>query len=206
MLPREKFAQWGIPSLNISDLIAIIISTGNRNSNVFEVASNVERILKKGVMTYENLQKIEGVGGIKAMKLLCSIELGYRLSLQNEKKERVVTSEAAYKLLRNISRFKQEHYVAVFLNARYELVARKTIGIGTFDRVQVLPRDIIIKALEVNSAYVILAHNHPSNEPSPSKEDVEITKRMKYALDLVGITLIDNLVICENSWESVQVD
>jgi DNA repair protein RadC len=93
--------------------------------------------------------------------------------------------------------------MAVYLNARYELLGKRTIRIGSLNRLSVSPRDIIIPALEFNSAGVILAHNHPSGDSEPSKEDVILTKRIEKAFDIVGLSLIDHLVVARKNWVSV---
>lgn len=205
MLPREKLSQWGIASLSTSELIAIILSTGCRNKTVFHLSKEVEKILKKGNLNIEELKKLRGIGEVKAMKLLCSIEVGYRLSCRKNEVERIVSSEKAVKHFKNILNKKQEYFQAIFLNARFEIVGKKTISIGTFDRTQVFSRDIIIPALEVNGAYVILGHNHPSGSPIPSREDIQVTQRIKRALSLVGITLLDHLVVTEKEWRNVDL-
>ena len=101
--------------------------------------------------------------------------------------------------------FNQENIVGVFLNARFEVLRKKTIAIGTFDRANVLPRDVIIPALEVNASSVILAHNHPSGASEPSREDIIVTKRMKKSLELVGLELLEHLVISEEGWLSIEI-
>lgn len=203
MKPREKFTLWGVSSLDIKELIAVLLSTGSKTSNVFQVASKVSKLLKENRYTYDILKSVSGVGSVKAMKLLCALELGSRLSLQEVEKPILNTSEKVYETLRGIGGYRQEHFVCVFLNARYELMNKKTVGIGTVDSVHILPRDIILCALEFNASYVVLAHNHPSGNLTPSQGDFDVTNRIKQALDLVGITLLDHLIITKREWKSI---
>jgi len=143
---------------------------------------------------------------VTAMRILSGIELGRRLyEVDSGEKIFLKTSNDAYTLLRDISRRKQEHVVALFLNSRFELLARRTICIGSLDGVSVLPRDIIIPALEVNASSVVLAHNHPSGDPTPSSDDIVITKRISEGLSLVGLNLLDHIVIGEKGWERVDL-
>ena len=104
-----------------------------------------------------------------------------------------------------MKKLKQENIVGIFLNARFEVLKKKTIAIGTLDRATILPRDIIIFALEVNASSVILAHNHPSGSCEPSEEDLVVTKRIKESLELVGIGFLEHLVISKDGWRSVEI-
>jgi DNA repair protein RadC len=93
----------------------------------------------------------------------------------------------------------------LFLNSRFEVLDRRVICIGSLDGVSVLPRDIIIPALELNASSVVIAHNHPSGDVSPSNEDVMITKRIQEGLELVGLNLLDHIVIGKDNWKRVEV-
>ena len=140
------------------------------------------------------------------MKILCGIELGRRLyDIGNAEKIFIKNSEDAYSVLKYIGKRKQEHVVALFLNSRFEVISKKTICIGTLDGVNVLPRDIIIPALEFNASSVVLAHNHPSGDSTPSGEDIEITRRINSALELVGLTLLDHIVVAKDEWRRVEI-
>jgi len=107
--------------------------------------------------------------------------------------------------LRDIGSKKQEYIVALFLNSRFEVLDRRVICIGSLDGVSVLPRDIIIPALELNASSVVIAHNHPSGDASPSNEDVLITRRIQEGLELVGLNLLDHIVIGKDNWRRVEV-
>lgn len=204
MLPREKFNNFGISNLSLKDLIAIVVASGNTKRNVFQISDEVYKIFKRGNFTYENLVKVRGLGSVKAMKLICGVEIGFRL-VSTDPVIAIKTSQKAYETVRYIARYKQEHFVCVYLNARYELLGKKTVGIGTVDSVQVLPRDIIIYGLNLNAIYVILAHNHPSGSLLQSKEDIEVTKRVKKALEIVGMSLLDHIIITNNLWSRVEI-
>lgn len=203
MLPREKFMQYGVTSLSISELIAVILSTGSKKQNVYNVSKEVERLLKRGQFSLEELSKLNGVGVIKAMKLLCSTELGYRLGCTSDKKERITSTEEAANLFKSIANRKQENLLSIFLNARYEVVGKKIVAMGTVDRVQIFARDIIIPALTFNSTYIVIGHNHPSGDCNPSKEDIDLSRNLQEAFKLVGLTLLDHLVVFQREWRSV---
>lgn len=211
MLPREKYLQKGLTNLSDMELIAILVGKGVKGRNFLDVSKSVllqmKRVAqKKTEIDIKDIVGVEGIGLVTAMRILSGIELGRRLyEVDSGEKIFLKTSNDAYTMLRDISRRKQEHVVALFLNSRFELLARRTICIGSLDGVSVLPRDIIIPALEVNASSVVLAHNHPSGDPTPSSDDIVITKRISEGLSLVGLNLLDHIVIGEKGWERVDL-
>ena len=211
MLPREKYKERGIDSLSDMELLAIIIGRGIKGKNFMSVSrsllSKMRSVLEaKKIITLDSIRDIEGIGEVTGMKILCGIELGRRLyDIGNVEKIFIKNSEDAYSVLKYIGKRKQEHVVALFLNSRFEVISKKTICIGTLDGVNVLPRDIIIPALEFNASSVVLAHNHPSGDSTPSGEDIEITRRINSALELVGLTLLDHIVVAKDEWRRVEI-
>jgi DNA repair protein RadC len=211
MLPREKYLKRGIDNLSDMDLIAILIGSGVKGKDFLSVSRSVIRKMRKLVkagktVEIEDITEVEGVGVVTAMKILCGIELGKRLyGLEDNDRRLVRNSQEAYTVLRDIGNKKQEYVVALFLNSRFEVLDRRVICIGSLDGVNVLPRDIIIPALELNASSVVLAHNHPSGDASPSREDVVLTQRIQEALELVGLNLLDHIVIGDASWKRVEV-
>jgi DNA repair protein RadC len=209
MLPREKYLEKGIDNLSDMELIAIIVGSGIKGHNFLSVARSViykirRGIKEKGTIHLNDITDIDGVGTATAMKILSGIELGRRLyDLRSKESVTVHNAQEAYYLLKGMQSRKQEYIVGLFLNSRFELLEQRTLGIGTVDSAGILPRDVIIPALELNSSSVIIAHNHPSGDPLPSEEDIELTKRITKALDLVGINLLDHIVIGKESWKSI---
>lgn len=211
MLPREKYTKHGLDSLSDMELLAILVGRGVKGKDFMSVSRGVLRKIR-GVLernkqvTLDDICAVTGIGRVTGMKILCGIELGRRMyDLGSKQRVRIKSSEDAYKVLKYIGKRKQEHVVAIFLNSRFEVIAKRTVCIGTLDGVNVLPRDIIIPALEVNAGSVVMAHNHPSGDSTPSMGDIEITKRMKQSLELVGLTLLDHIVIAENEWRMIEI-
>ncbi len=203
MLPREKFFQMGIDSLSDEDLVSVIVGTGIKGISFKKVSKKVIGLLRRNDFNFATLSDIKGLGNVKSIQLLCALELGRRIYHSNLEKTIVANSESAFEELKYLASKKQEYLVSLFLNARYELLQKKTISIGTVDGLNILPRDIIVPALQLNSAYVILGHNHPSGTCKPSSEDVKVNKNIKLALNLVGIKLLDHLVVSVGGWESI---
>ena len=209
MLPREKYLKKGIDNLSDMDLIAILVGSGIKGKDFLSVSRSVIRYVRDSIKNGEELNidsivKVNGVGKVTAMRILSGIELGRRLyDLNNSERVLVRNSEEAYIALKDISKKKQEYIIALFLNSRFEVLDRRVICIGSLDGVSVLPRDIIIPALELNASSVIMAHNHPSGDATPSKEDIMITTRIREGLDLVGLKLLDHIVIGKDDWKIV---
>ncbi|HOV34700.1 MAG TPA: DNA repair protein RadC [Candidatus Dojkabacteria bacterium] len=211
MLPREKCLKYGVDNLSDMELIAIIVGSGVKGKDFMSVAKSTLYLIRKRLedgksLSVTDIDSISGIGPVVAMRILCGIELGRRLyEPQDANKCFVRDSADAYGVLKDIGRKKQEYVVALFLNSRFELIKRRTICIGSIDGVSIAPRDVIIPALELNANSVIIAHNHPSGDPTPSREDEDITRKLKMGMDLVGITLLDHIVIGKDEWKRIEI-
>ncbi len=203
MLPREKFHKMGMDCLSDEELVSILIGSGVKGFDFSKISKKILTVLKSGDISYEGIKKIKGLGGVKSLQILSAIELGRRIYSLKTEKVLVSNSEMAFNEFKYLVQKKQECLVCLFLNARYELLSKKTIAIGSVDSLSVSSRDIIIWALDFNAVYTILGHNHPSGVSKPSDEDVVVTKRIKDALDLVGIKLLDHLVVASDGWRSI---
>ncbi len=197
--PREKLIQKGPQNLKDEELLAILLGTGVEGKNVLEVARQIlrkyskKRLLK---MKYEDISKIKGIGPAKACTILAATELIKRaLKIQDEtlpiiQSVKDTMAQAVY--MRDKTR---EHFMAIYLNARNEMVFKKPMFIGTLNANLVHPREIFSEALKQNAASVILAHNHPSGDAEPSEDDLTITKRLIEAGKIMGIDVLDHIII-----------
>jgi len=201
--PREKLISKGPQNLKDEELLAILLGTGVEGKNVIEVAKQIlnkyskKRLLK---LTYNDLSKIKGIGPAKACIILASQELVKRaLKIQDETlpiihSTKDVVAQAVY--LRDKTR---EHLMTIYLNARNEMVWKKqSTFIGTLNASIVHPREIFAEALRQNAASIILVHNHPSGDPEPSQDDLEITKRLVEAGKIMGIDILDHIIITKS--------
>jgi DNA repair protein RadC len=211
MLPREKFLKNGLDSLSDNDLIAILVGSGIKGKNFKSISLSILRKIRNSIkdgkeITIKDLSKTEGVGKVTAMRIIAGMELGRRVyGIYAEERITIQNSKQAYQLLKKMTKFKQEHVVALYLNSRFELIQQKTIRIGGVDNSQILPRDIITYALGNNASYVVLAHNHPSGDCRPSPEDMVLTNRVREAMNIMGITLLEHIVIAKNGWKSIDI-
>lgn len=211
MLPREKFQKSGIDSLSDTDLISILVGSGVKGRNFKSIALGILKSIRKSIRegeetTLGQLSKIDGVGKVTAMRVLSGMELGRRVyGIYSSEKFLIRNSREAYEMLKQMSNFKQEHIVALYINSRFELIEQKTVRIGGVDNSQLLPRDVIAHALEKNASYVVLAHNHPSGDSSPSQEDILLTNRLVEAMEIMGLKLLEHIVIAKDGWKSVDI-
>ncbi len=204
--PREKLIAKGVENLRDSELLAILLRTGTIGKNVIEVASQIllkhskKRLLQ---MTYEDLSKISGIDSAKATTLLAAFELSKRALEVNDTNLPVInTARDAVAQLSDIRDLKKEHLVALYLNAKSQLVCKETISMGTLNANLVHPREVFEPALTYSAAQIIAAHNHPSGDSKPSEDDIEITKRLTEAGKLMGIEVTDHIIISKNSYFS----
>ena len=207
MMPREKLVKMGASNLTDTELIAAILSTGSQRNGVMSIAQTVQTYITeaqqlKEELSIQRLIQIKGIGIKKAVSLLAAFELGIRLT--KTPSNRITNATLALPYIQYISKYRQEHVVGIFLNARFEILKRKEIHIGNTDSTPVSPYDIAHTALANNAVSVILAHNHPSGDPMPSQEDLLATQKLIKALRLLEISLLDHIVIAKDSWVSIK--
>ncbi|MEK7086381.1 MAG: DNA repair protein RadC, partial [Patescibacteria group bacterium] len=196
--PREKLIEKGAENLTDKELLAILLRTGQKGKSAIDIAGSIlAKYPKKNILSvsFEDLKKMGGIGADKACSLLAAFELTRRV-LDTEKSGRPIIENTGQALaqLHDIRTHKKEHFVALYLNARNELIHREDISIGTVNASIVHPRDVFAPALEHNATAVIVAHNHPSGSSEPSPEDHDVTVRLRDAGKLLGIVLVEHIV------------
>ncbi|MFN3476453.1 MAG: RadC family protein [Candidatus Methylomirabilales bacterium] len=195
--PREKLRRLGPSALTNTELLALILGSGTKGANVLEVA---ERLLKKygGERLVEisltELSTNRGVGKAKASKLIACFELARRL-LKREEDEVIKGPEEVYELTKEIRTAKKEHVVALYLDARNRVLRKETISIGSLTANLVHPREVFQPAVGLSAASVILVHNHPSGDPTPSQDDLALTRRLMEAGRIMGIEVLDHVIV-----------
>ena len=208
--PRERFMLNGAESLTNQELIAILIQTGSKDESALDVANrllrhfNGLRILKDS--TLDELKAIKGIGTAKGLQLLAALELGRRVSKLAFKERYAIRSpEDAAKYLMDEMRFlSQEHFICMYLNTKNIVMHKQTIFIGSLNASIVHPREVYKEAIKRSAASIICLHNHPSGDPSPSREDVEVTRRLAESGKIIGIDLLDHIIIGENKFVSLK--
>lgn len=208
--PRERLEQYGEKALATHELLAILLRTGPRDSNVIQLSLRVmnhfEDLYSLKMASIEELMAIKGIGRTKAIEIKACIELGTRLAHASQLKSGTITStQAAGGLLKKEMRdLQQEHVVALYLNTKNEIIKKKTIFIGSLNSSVAHPREIFREAVRYAAARIILAHNHPSGNPEPSEADLVFTRRMVECGEMMGIDLLDHFIIGSNKYISLK--
>ena len=207
--PYEKAKMYGFNQLSSSELLAIIIKSGTRNENSVDIAKRI-LLLVNDLSEIENLslkdlQNIKGIGEVKSVQIKAIFELAKRINGPLNKSEIKITKpKDIANLLMNEMRFeKQEKVKVLLLNTKNMLISMKDIVIGETNFASVTPKQIYAEAVKMQINKIILVHNHPSGDPTPSKEDYDLTKHILKAGDLLGIKLLDHVVIGNNKYESI---
>lgn len=201
--PREKLIKKGAGALRDSELLAILLRTGQRNKNVVELARDILRKHKTGLadVSIEELIRTHGLGKVKAAEVVACFELGRRY-LKGKRTKIYLKPSDVWKELKDIRNNKKEHFVVLFLDTHKQEVRREVISVGTLTESLAHPREVFEPAIRCSAAAVMVAHNHPSGDPTPSDEDIEITRRLRDAGDILGIDLIDHVIVTNDDYKS----
>jgi len=203
--PRERLFELGPGALSDADLVALVFGSGSGGEGVLDVAARVTRsvhLRRLHQTAVEDLLAIKGMGPARAAQLLAAAEIGRRLWPDADPIPLVRGPETIFELTADIRRSNREHFVGFYLNSRNQVLRREIISIGSLNASIVHPREVFIPALAVSAASLILAHNHPSGDPSPSEEDLAITRRIAESGRLLGIELLDHVVVAREAYTS----
>lgn len=202
--PREKLLKYGSKKLTNSELLAIILRTGTKSMNAKELSSYMLKTIglsKFKDISLSKLTTIKGIGEAKAVELLAVVEFGKRLLRENEV-NRIVTAESVFESFRDLGTKKKEHFVAIYLDTRNSEIAREVISVGTLNSSLVHPREVFEPAIRYVAHSVIVAHNHPSGDLTPSHEDVLLTKKLVDAGKLLDIRVLDHVILGQKGFFS----
>ena len=209
--PYEKCIAHGATSLTDTELLAVLLRTGTKGRSALDLARHIfgpecgdDGILNIHHLTLDSLKGIKGIGTVKAVQILCLSELTKRLAKANAKEGLILNlpSTIAKYYMEELRHQKQEHMRLLMLNTKSMLVGETEISKGTVNASLVSPRELFIEALKKEAVSIILLHNHPSGDPTPSAQDLMITKQVKEAGILVGIELLDHIIIGDNRYIS----
>ena len=198
--PRERFLKKGSEALSKSDLLAILLGSGIKGKNVQKLSQQIIRKFGKNFLniTVDDLQKISGVGQAKALQIASAISLVKRY-YEDEKINEIIikNSQDVASLVYDLRSKRKEHLVCLYLNARNVLLKKEVVSVGLLDKTLLHPREIFYPATEFNAASVILVHNHPSGDSSPSEKDNQIIDKIVQAGEIMGIPVIDFVIVSE---------
>lgn len=196
--PREKLQRKGPAALSDFELLEALVGNGTYAADVSILARRIQKLLDKGTdsLNYETLTAIKGINIATASKILAALELAKRHLIRDI--EPLRTQQDILARLSEIRTKQQEYFICISLDGGQRLIAQRTITIGTLDTVLVHPREVFADAIADRAASVIVAHNHPSGDATPSQKDVSLTQQLAAAGQLLGITLRDHIIVTKN--------
>ncbi|SEN33482.1 DNA replication and repair protein RadC [Peptostreptococcus russellii] len=209
-MPREKMMSKGVKYLSNSELLAILIRTGNKKYNALELSSMIIKKSENGIrslheMSIDELCNIDGVGPSKATIIKAALELGNRVSNYIPEKYKIKNPWDIYIYYMEEMRYmKKEVFKIVLLNTKNEIISDVDVSVGSLNSSIVHPREVFVEAIRKSANSMILIHNHPSGNPSPSDEDIRITERLMYSGEIIGIEVLDHIIIGDGEYYSMK--
>jgi len=208
--PRERMLKYGAETLSNAELLAILLRTGTFSESAVRLAermlSECGGLRKLVDMSKDQLTQIRGIGDAKALQIQAGIELGRRVS--RSKLEETVTirspKDAADLVSERLRYLQKEHFVCLFLNTKNCVVGQETLSMGSLNASIVHPREVFRAAIQRSSAAIICVHNHPSGDPTPSPDDIDLTERLTEAGSIIGIEVLDHIIIGDQKFISLK--
>lgn len=208
--PMEKLKAFGVDTLSNSELLAILLGSGTKEKNAINLADEILKVHFKDknllYASFDKLVEINGVGQSKACRILAGLEFGKRLNKIDKFTSISITNPSSvadylYEYYRDSYR---EEFVILLLDTKNKVTYTKTVSLGSLNQTLVHPREVFRFAIMHNANSIILSHNHPSGDPTPSKEDIMITRRLIEVGNLIGIKVLDHIIIGDNKYISLR--
>lgn len=215
-MPYERFKRFGAQALTESELLAIILRTGTKGKPALKIAEEILSLAdskKEGLLglydvTLEELMKVGGVGEVKAVKIKCLTELSARISSASAKTGMIVRHPGtiAQYFMEKLRHNKTENVLMVCLDSKGEFIGEKELSAGSVNSAIISPREIFLEAMKKEAVNIILVHNHPSGDPSPSNADISLTEAVSQMGKMMEIPLLDHIIIGDNKYMSFKED
>jgi DNA repair protein RadC len=207
--PRERLVHLGPDALSLTELLAILLTTGTKNKSVLELAHEIvvrfgslERLLEASI---EELMEVKGIGQAKAIQLKAAFGIALKTHQKPVTAQEAIHARQAYELVRHdLAHQKQEILMVVLKDIKERLIGMEKVSVGTLSDVLVHPREIFFPAVRHKASSLILAHNHPSGDPTPSEADLVVTRHLIRSSRVMGIHLDDHLIIGASSFISLR--
>ena len=206
--PRERLEHSGVGALSDAELLSIIISTGTRKYNSIDLSNQILRkfgMSKLSRINPSEIMTINGIGKAKALRIIATIEFAKRVKDNKDKKKIFAITKAkdVYTYLKyKTLDMDKEHFIVILLDTRNKIIRDEIVSIGTINSAIIHPREVFRNAIRENSNAIILAHNHPSGSPMPSKNDIQITKQIIEAGKILDIKVLDHVIIGKDKYWS----
>ena len=202
--PRERFLKLGPSALSDAELFAILLRTGTMGENVVDMSNRL--IAEYGLdklfeCSLIELQSIKGIGKAKAMQILAIAEITKRINQSKKPTKKITCAEDVFNHFHErLKDEKQEHFFVLMLDTKNNIIAEHLVSKGILDASIVHPREVFKPAIKNSASKIILVHNHPSGDPTPSREDVDMTEKLSKSGDEIGITILDHIIIGNNEF------
>jgi len=208
--PREKLARVGSGSLGDNELLAIVLGHGMPNAGALDLANAV--LTATGGLhglaraSADELRRLPGIGAVRAAQLIAAVEAGRRTLLRGrrERDQILAAMDAARQLVPQFGSRPVEQFGVMLLDTRHRVIRTSLVSLGTVDGSLVHPRDVFREATVGGAAAIVLFHNHPSGDPTPSTDDIALTRRLIHAGEIMGITVLDHIILAENRFHSLR--
>lgn len=209
-MPRERLLAFGPGALSNGELLAILLRTGTSQKNVLDLSREIlkecgDSLVALSRLSLKQLRGFDGIKNNKAATIIAAFELGRRFVGESAARDEVVvcSAESAYKTLIPVMKgLGHEEAWVILLDRGLKMLDMQAIGVGSGGGVSIEPGEVAKKAIEAGANGLILAHNHPSGNPTPSKSDIKVTSDMKSCCNVCGLTLLDHVIVCDNSYFS----
>jgi DNA repair protein RadC len=208
--PREKLERLGASGLGDNELLAIVLGHGDPRTSALELANAalaaVGGLAELARATTDDLRRVPGIGAARASQLVAAVEIGRRTLLRRrEERPQILTAhDAARIVLPQFGALPVEQFGLLILDTKHRLLRVTRLSVGTLDASIVHPREVFRAAIGGGASAIVLFHNHPSGDPAPSPDDVELTKRLIRAAEIIGIPILDHIIVAENSFASLR--
>lgn len=209
--PREKMLYKGTAALSDAELLAILIGSGNKNETAVELSRKIllhaqNNLSQLGKLSIDDLvNKFNGIGPAKAITIVAALELGKRRNLHDvSKSEKISSSRDVFKLFQPVmADLPHEEFWVLYMNRSNKVISKRRLSQGGVSGTVIDPRLVFKPGLELLASSIILCHNHPSGNNTPSDADIQITKKLKTAGEVLDISVLDHLIICETTYYSM---
>ncbi|HEY4694728.1 MAG TPA: DNA repair protein RadC [Candidatus Nanoarchaeia archaeon] len=202
--PREKLEKYGPEKLSNSELLAILVGSGTKELNAIELSRKILHKFAGNNLSIADVKELKGtfgLGSAKASSIVASFELARRL-LKNKQTSLILTPKDVWEELKDIRDNKKEHFIVFFLDTRNQEIKRETIAVGSLNVNLIHPREVFEPAVKHVAAQIIISHNHPSGDVSPSREDETVTKQLINAGQVLGINILDHIIVAGDNYFS----